>query len=147
MSNQNTQVPAETSKSIYWSRNRTVFMQFVEEETDKDIKLLNNKRRIPKSVISSKKSWHGNYYFTTFGELNAFLNPTQGYETEYMLLDRLRSDIVHYIDCGKKNYNLLWGGNPKDQIAKMRELYEVLPEKPEWCTKEDIDKFAKELGV
>ena len=59
MSNKNIQAAVEVSKSIYWSRNRTVFMQFVEEETDKDIKLLNNKRRIPKNVIIPRRAGTG----------------------------------------------------------------------------------------
>lgn len=133
----------QVSKSLYWSNNRSIFMQFIEEETGEYVKLLNNKRKIPKEVINSRKSWHGNYYFTTFEELNTFLNPTQEFETEYMLLDRLRSELVHYIDINQKQDSLLWAGNPKDQIAKMHELYDKLPEKPEWCTKEEIDILEK----
>ena len=33
----------------------------------------------------------------------------------------------------------------REQIAKMRELYAALPEKPEWLTPEDIDRYAQRM--
>src|SRR5699024_10546555 len=35
--------------------------------------------------------------------------------------------------------------NVREQIAKMRELYALLPEKPEWLTMEDIDRYAQRM--
>lgn len=39
----------------------------------------------------------------------------------------------------------MWAGNVREQIAKMRELYAALPEKPEWLTPEDIDRYAQRM--
>ena len=33
------------------------------------------------------------------------------------------------------------------QIEKMRELYDLLPIKPEWLTREQIDKYAAQMGA
>ena len=33
------------------------------------------------------------------------------------------------------------------QIDKMRELYDLLPVKPEWLTREQIDEYAARMGV
>ena len=39
----------------------------------------------------------------------------------------------------------LWAGSVQGQIAKMRELYDLLPEKPEWLTLDDISKYAQRM--
>ena len=33
------------------------------------------------------------------------------------------------------------------QIDKMRELYDLLPIKPEWLTREQIDEYAAKMGA
>ena len=33
------------------------------------------------------------------------------------------------------------------QIDKMRELYDLLPIKPEWLSKEQINEYAAKMGV
>ena len=59
---------------------------------------------------------------------------------------------------GHCDYVYLWTGSerinltrmPKDeqkQIDKMRELYDLLPVKPEWLTREQIDEYAARMGV
>lgn len=40
----------------------------------------------------------------------------------------------------------LWAGNAKDQISKMRELFSILKEKPEWLTTDDIDKYEQQFN-
>ena len=55
----------------------------------------------------------------------------------YTLLDRLRSDCEYYLG---------YGGEQK-QIDKMRELYDLLPVKPEWLTKEQINEYAEKMGA
>ena len=74
-----------------------------------------------------------------------------------MLLDRLRSDCDYVLntydrpeapgDIPKSERELaekfLWANNTKDQIAKMREIYDRLQEKPEWLTREDIDEYER----
>ena len=65
---------------------------------------------------------------------------------EYMLLDRLRSDCEYFLGTGETaENNHLWAGNPEAQIEKMQELYDMLPEKPEWLTQEDINQYAQQM--
>lgn len=63
----------------------------------------------------------------------------------YRLLSRLQSDCKYYLGQGNKCEKHLWAGNPAKQIEKMKELYNKLPEKPEWCTWEDICNYEKEM--
>lgn len=68
------------------------------------------------------------------------------YEQEYMLLDRLKSDCEYYLNTNAtEENNHLWAGNPEAQIEKMQELYDMLPEKPEWLTQEDINQYAQQM--
>ena len=63
-----------------------------------------------------------------------------------MLLDRLRSDCEYFLGTGETaENNHLWAGNPEAQIEKMQELYDMLPEKPEWLTQEDINQYAQQM--
>lgn len=43
------------------------------------------------------------------------------------------------------NAKCLWALDEKKQIEKMRELYNLLPIKPEWLTKEQIDEYEKKM--
>lgn len=97
-------------------------------------------------------------------------SPSDAYRFDYMLLDRLAEDCRYYINIctnfgeplppleerrhGPGQYVLcdpvdsqrvLWAGNVERQIAKMRELYNHVPEKPEWLAKEDIDAFEETM--
>lgn len=71
---------------------------------------------------------------------------------DYQLLERLKSDCDYYlgacVDFGmdmtaaQKN---LWAGNIEAQVSKMRELYDKLPEKPDWLTMQDIDRYEHDM--
>ena len=66
----------------------------------------------------------------------------------YMLLDRLLCDCRYYLSYGNHNAkHSLWAQDEQKQIDKMRELYDLLPIKPEWLTREQIDEFAAKMGV
>ena len=65
----------------------------------------------------------------------------------YMLLDRLKSDCEYYFCYGGRNAKSLWAHDEQAQIDKMRELYNLLPIKPEWLTMEQIDEYAARMGV
>ncbi len=67
------------------------------------------------------------------------------YENEYRLLGRLKADCEYFLGWGGRAEKHLWAGNVREQIAKMRELYAALPEKPEWLTLEDIDRYAQRM--
>ena len=66
-------------------------------------------------------------------------------EDMYRLLDRLKVDCEYFLGVGGRAEKHLWAGNVREQIAKMRELYDALPEKPEWLTMEDIDRYAQRM--
>ena len=68
-----------------------------------------------------------------------------GHGDEYRLLGRLKADCDYFLGAGGRAEKHLWAGNVREQIAKMRELYDALPEKPEWLTMEDIDRYAQRM--
>ena len=66
-------------------------------------------------------------------------------EFKYQLLDRLKSDCEYFLKAGNRAEKHLWAGNVDDQIAKMKELWNSLEEKPEWLSMEDIENYEKEM--
>ena len=64
-----------------------------------------------------------------------------------MLLDRLRAACDYFLGTGGRSEKHLWAGNVHAQIKKMRELYDALPEKPEWLTAEAIDRYAAQMAA
>lgn len=68
-----------------------------------------------------------------------------GHGDEYRLLGRLKADCDYFLGAGGRAEKHLWAGNVREQIAKMWELYAALPEKPEWLTSEDIDRYAQRM--
>lgn len=65
-----------------------------------------------------------------------------------MLLDRLRCDCEYYLNYGNRSaQHSLWAQDEQKQIDKMRELYDLLPVKPEWLTREQIDEYAAQMGA
>lgn len=68
-----------------------------------------------------------------------------GHADEYRLVGRLKADCDYFLGAGGRAEKHLWAGNVREQIAKMRELYALLPEKPEWLTMEDIDRYAQRM--
>lgn len=71
----------------------------------------------------------------------------QDFSAEYQLLDRLRTDCEYFLGEGQRAEKHLWAGNVREQILKMRELYNALPDKPEWLTEADIDSYAKRMAA
>ena len=76
-------------------------------------------------------------------ELPAFVD----HSADYVLLDRLRADCDYFLGAGGRSEKHLWAGNVHAQIKKMRELYDALPEKPEWLTAEAIDRYAAQMAA
>lgn len=76
-------------------------------------------------------------------ELPAFAD----HSGDYVLLDRLRADCDYFLGAGGRSEKHLWAGNVHAQIKKMRELYDALPEKPEWLTTEAIDRYAAQMAA
>ena len=71
--------------------------------------------------------------------------PERSYAFEYSLLGRLKADCEYYLGNGNRSVKHLWAIGPTEQIAKMRELYNMLPVKPEWLTSEDIDNYELQM--
>ena len=65
----------------------------------------------------------------------------------YQLLSRLQQDCDYYLGFGNRAKKHLWAGDEAEQIAKMREIYNALSEKPEWLTLEDIDRYEAAMIV
>lgn len=74
--------------------------------------------------------------------MNTFEN---GHEHDYMLLGRLKQDCDYFLKNGNRAEKHLWAGNVDSQIAKMKELYNKLPKKPEWLSMKDIENYEKEM--
>lgn len=81
-------------------------------------------------------------------KLGESANTNHDSEFDYKLMDRLRSDCEYFINyfSGKGTEKVLWAGNVPDQIAKMKELYDKVPVKPEWLTMQDIEGYEYKMN-
>ncbi|MGO5096264.1 LPD25 domain-containing protein, partial [Agathobaculum sp. LCP25S3_E8] len=76
----------------------------------------------------------------------ASAKPQKDFSFEYQLLDRLRADCEYFLGGGQRNERHLWAGTVREQIAKMRELYHALPEKPDWLTEDAISSYERRMA-
>lgn len=67
--------------------------------------------------------------------------PEEDFKFNYQLLGRLQQDCDYYLGHGNRAKKHLWAGDEAQQIAKMKELYAALPEKPEWLTLARIEQY------
>ena len=75
------------------------------------------------------------------------LNSEKEHEFQYQLLGRLQSDCEYYLGFGNKNPDKLWAKNEVAQIEKMLEIYDALPVKPQWLTREQIYDYSNKMDV
>lgn len=80
------------------------------------------------------------YLLTESPEMN---NPDAKYN--YMMLSRLQADCDYFLNHGGRNIKHLWAGNVSDQIQKMKDIYNNLPEPPEWLTMQTIETYEKQM--
>ena len=73
------------------------------------------------------------------------IEPEQSVD-DYRLLSRLKADCDYYLGAGGRAEKHLWAGSVEAQITKMRELYDALPEKPEWLAEQDIDLYESQMA-
>ena len=69
-------------------------------------------------------------------------------ELMYMVLSRMKADCQYFIDacnCREGAQKYLWAKVTKDHIQYMKYLYELVPEKPEWLTMEEIEAYEKKM--
>lgn len=62
-------------------------------------------------------------------------------EFKYMLLDRMRSDCLGFIDYGRR----LWASNPVDHIKIMTAIYDDLKVKPKWLPLAELKRLTYRL--
>lgn len=64
----------------------------------------------------------------------------------YMLLDRCKQDCDYFLnhDCYEGS---LWGKSVEEHIKIMRDLLNSFLEKPDWISKEDIDKYEHDMLI
>ena len=87
------------------------------------------------------------YFLPDMPQEQAQPTDTRDYSGNYRLLDRLRTDCEYFLGEGHRNEKHLWAGNVSAQIHKMRELYDALPEKPNWLTREQIEDYADRMAA
>lgn len=73
------------------------------------------------------------------------MTEAEPFKFDYMLLARLKQDCDYYLGAGARLKKNLWALDEKEQIAKMRELYNLVPDKPEWLTLEQIDAYERQM--
>ena len=64
---------------------------------------------------------------------------------KYMMLSRMQSDCKYYLGHGNRNEKDLWAKDPAVHIAIMKELYDSVPEEPQWLTREELESYEKEM--
>lgn len=82
------------------------------------------------------------------GEYCGDLTPneeTDYHKFDYQLLDRCRSDCEYYLNDGNRKEDILWGKSIEEYIRKMKDLYCLLPEKPEWLTFAQIEEYERRM--
>jgi hypothetical protein len=69
----------------------------------------------------------------------------EGSKFYYQLLGRLQQDCDYYLGHGNRSKNHLWAGDETMQIAKMKEIFTALPEKPEWISIARIEQYEADM--
>jgi len=64
-----------------------------------------------------------------------------------MLLSRLQQDNEYFLNHGNRSIKRLWAGSVKDQIEKMKELWNSVEEKPEWLSWQEILDYEKKMAA
>lgn len=100
--------------------------------------------RLDGAIMDINGNKIGSYGVGYEGVMSA-LDESKDPEFNYKLLDRLKSDCEYFLGNGNRSEKHLWAGNVNDQIAKMKEIYNSLEEKPEWLTMEQIDEYAEKM--
>lgn len=67
----------------------------------------------------------------------------------YMMLSRMKMDCDYYLGYGNRNAMQLWACDEKKQIEDMKDIWNTFPEedKPEWLTWEELNEYARKMGV
>lgn len=63
----------------------------------------------------------------------------------YMLLSRLQNDCDYFLGNGNGHEKYLWADTVEEHIQEMEKLYNNIKIKPEWLSKEDIQKYKIDM--
>lgn len=63
---------------------------------------------------------------------------------DYMLLSRFKQDLDFYFGWGGRNAKHLYFDTIEEHLEETEKLFDSLAEKPEWFTRDDLNRF-KEL--
>ena len=66
-------------------------------------------------------------------------------EFNYMMLSRLQCDCKYFLGYGNRSVRTLWADSIPQHIAEMKRLWNVLIDKPEWLSFEEIENYEKEM--
>lgn len=66
-------------------------------------------------------------------------------EFNYGMLGRLKSDCDYYLGYGNRSKKHLYYNDEQTHINKMKEIYNKLPEKPDWLTYEQILSYEEQM--
>lgn len=119
-------------------------------ETEKRVRIYGYRTWIPKSYIGSKLPYRGRLYFQCEAHAKEYLQEFNLWEYTSKLLMRLKSDCDYWLGLGNRNDNNLWAKNPEQQIAKMEELFSLLPKAHQMAvgiTWSEIQDYGVKMGV
>ena len=71
----------------------------------------------------------------------------KNFTAEYRLLGKLRSDCEYFLGYGGADEGVLWKKSISQHISEMKQLYDLVPEKPEWLTMEQINGYEARMRV
>lgn len=71
--------------------------------------------------------------------------PVRDSTFQYRRLSQMKADCEYFLGAGNRKNKHLWEESVFSHIKEMRRIYELLPEKPEWLTMEEIDSYAKRM--
>lgn len=64
---------------------------------------------------------------------------------KYQMLGRLKSDCEYFLGNGNRYSGSLYMKNVNDQIEAMEKIWNILKEKPEWLTLDQIKEFKNKM--
>ncbi len=64
----------------------------------------------------------------------------------YRRLSQMKADCEYFLGAGNRKNKHLWEESIFSHIKEMRRIYDLLPEKPEWLTMEEIDSYAQRMA-
>ncbi len=71
--------------------------------------------------------------------------PVRDSTFQYRRLSQMKADCEYFLGAGNCKNKHLWEESVFSHIKEMRRIYDLLPEKPEWLTMEEIDSYAKRM--